>query len=171
MQPCSRSSRRHITKSCWMYCVSIHTTSSFFKIPSVHPLDMPLWCLPLWPPKHCNLQTPFVHSCHMYWHSSPGTLFSQMGLWQKNQWGVLLPLVYGHFKFQLHHFNPLFYCRSIFSLGRNFTFSSFPATEMMMTQWYNFLFLCFLCCIKALTHFFHMCVQEICTVLQHCDVL
>jgi len=43
MQPCSRSSRRHhITKSCWIYCVPIHTTSSFFKIPSVYPLDMPL---------------------------------------------------------------------------------------------------------------------------------
>lgn len=46
--------------------------------------------------------------------------------------GVLLPLVYGPFKFQLHHFNPLFLLQiSLFSLGGNFTFSSFPATKMM----------------------------------------
>ena len=43
MQSCSRSSRRHhIANSCWVYCVSIHTTSSFFKIPIIHPLDMQL---------------------------------------------------------------------------------------------------------------------------------
>lgn len=62
------------------------------------------------------------------------TPFSQMGLWWKDQWGVFLPLVYGPFKFQLHQFNPLFYCRSLFSLGGNFMSSSFPATKIIMTN-------------------------------------
>lgn len=62
MQPCSKSSRRHyITKSCWMYFISKHS-SSFFEIPSVHPLDMHFCCLPLWLGKPCNLQTPFEYS-------------------------------------------------------------------------------------------------------------
>jgi len=162
-QLCSRSSRSIILSraaGCTVYLYTPH-----------HPfLKFPMYIL--WT-SHCDAclcDLPDIVICrHLLCTpvTCAGTPFSQMGLGWKDQWGVLLPLVYGPFKFQLHHFNPLFYCRSLFSLGRNFTFSFFPATKMMTTNSDIIFCFCFLCCIKAFIHFFHMCVQEMCTVVQY----